>query len=220
MISVKKLYHQVSSGDEKLVILNNLSFSIDKGRSVAITGSSGSGKTTLLSLLAGLETPSSGEIMVLDQCLSSMNEDQRASFRAQYVGFVFQSFHLISGLTALENVALPLELSGQTHAQATAKDYLCKMGLAKRLHHRSSQLSGGEQQRVALARAFCVKPPLLFADEPTGNLDEKTGQQIIDLLFTLHEETQSTLILVTHEARLAKACDQTLILAEGQLHEN
>jgi putative ABC transport system ATP-binding protein len=220
MISVNQLHHQVTSGEDNLVILDNVNFAIERGQSVAITGSSGSGKTTLLSLLAGLETPTSGEIIAQNQCISSMSEDERASFRAKNVGFVFQSFHLIPGLTALENVALPLELSGNPDAQSIAKDYLSKMGLAKRLTHNPTQLSGGEQQRVALARAFCVRPPLLFADEPTGNLDEKTGEHIIDLLFALHQETQSTLILVTHEARLASSCDQKLVLAQGQIHES
>ncbi len=219
MIHVKNLCHEVANGNEPLVILNHLSFDIMLGESVAITGSSGSGKTTLLSLLAGLEVPTSGEIMIAGEAISHMTEDERAAFRAKQVGFVFQAFHLLSGLTALENVALPLELLGNKHAREIASDYLSSVGLEKRLQHYPSQLSGGEQQRVALARAFSVEPDILFADEPTGNLDQQTGARIIDLLFKLNQETQTTLVLVTHEQRLAECCQRQFYLSDRKMVE-
>lgn len=217
MIKVEDLNHNIISGQDVLPILQNLSFSIDKGDSVAITGSSGSGKTTLLSLLAGLDKPSQGRIEVEGQLISAMNEEQRAAFRAQYVGFVFQSFHLMPSLTALDNVSLVLALKGDKQSEEKARYFLQQVGLEHRLQHYPKQLSGGEQQRVAVARAFASQPQYLFADEPTGNLDPKTGAHIIDLLFALNQEQKTTLILVTHEERLANLCRQRLHLEQGQL---
>lgn len=217
MIKVTGLSHSVQSGQDVLPILQDVSLTIEKGTSAAITGSSGSGKTTLLSLLAGLDVPSSGDIEVEGQRISAMDEEQRAAFRAQYVGFVFQSFHLMPSLSALDNVSLVLALKGEKASQDKARYYLEQVGLAHRLHHYPKQLSGGEQQRVAIARAFAHQPAYLFADEPTGNLDPKTGAHIIDLLFALNQEHQTTLILVTHEERLAELCQQRFRLEQGQL---
>lgn len=208
------------SGDSPLDILHDVSFVINQGESVAITGSSGSGKTTLLSMLAGLDKPTGGEISIDGACISGMNEDERADFRAANVGFVFQSFHLLQGLTALDNVSLPLSLTGDRDAEAKASQWLVDVGLSKRIHHKPSQLSGGEQQRVAVARAFATRPALLFADEPTGNLDAETGGRIIDLLFQLNEKNNTTLVLVTHEERLALRCERQLRLADGKIHED
>lgn len=187
---------------------------------MAIVGASGAGKSTLLGLLAGLDTASTGDVSIAGESLSSMNEDQRAALRARYVGFVFQSFQLLPGLSALENVMLPLELDQRRDALATAKAFLHRVGLAERESHYPRQLSGGEQQRVALARAFAVQPKILFADEPTGNLDAKTGAHIIDLLFELNQKSATTLVLVTHEASLASRCQRILTMDDGVLTED
>jgi putative ABC transport system ATP-binding protein len=186
---------------------------------LAIVCASGSGKSTLLGLLAGLDTPSKGQVILMDRDISAANEDQRAQIRSQHVGFVFQSFQLIDHLTALENVQLPLELAGMPRAEAAAKAqvWLEKVGLSERLKHRPKTLSGGEQQRVALARAFVTEPDILFADEPTGSLDEQNGQKIIELLFQLNQELGSTLILVTHDMALATRCQRQLVLNSGQV---
>jgi len=208
--------------DKTLSILQNISLEIFSGESVAITGASGSGKTTLLGLLAGLDTASSGEVMLFDQALSQLDEDQRAALRLGQVGFVFQSFHLMNNLSALENVMLPLELdthSELSHSQIRqlASEALQGVGLAARINHRPNQLSGGEQQRVALARAFVTRPAVLFADEPTGNLDSHTGQDIISLLFALQQQHDTTLIMVTHDDKLAEKCEKQYRLADGKL---
>lgn len=208
---------QVSSGETSLTILDNLDVEVAAGESLAIVGSSGSGKSTLLGLLAGLDEVSSGEIRLLGQSLAGMDEDDRAALRAGRVGFVFQSFQLLSGLTAVENVMLSLELSGQPDARRRASQALESVGLAHRLTHRPRQLSGGEQQRVALARAFAIRPQLLFADEPTGNLDDKTSDSISDLLFQMNRETGTTLVMVTHDRELAGHCDRCLTLSSGRL---
>lgn len=203
--------------DGELTILQDVSFSIARGDTVAIVGASGSGKSTLLSLLAGLDTPSSGSVRLENADLSSMSEDARAAVRAQKVGFVFQSFQLLPSLTAMENVMLPLELRGDRDAQTPATAILSRVGLAERLNHYPRQLSGGEQQRVALARAFVTEPAVLFADEPTGNLDSRNGQAVIDLLFELNAQTGTTLVLVTHDESLAQRCHRTLRLDSGRL---
>ncbi|GHE20418.1 ABC transporter ATP-binding protein [Halomonas urumqiensis] len=189
------------------------------GESVAILGQSGAGKSTLLGLLAGLDAPSSGELSLFGQPLSSLDEDGRARLRAGRVGFVFQNFQLLPTLTALENVLLPLELSPQPDAEARARDWLTRVGLGERLEHLPKQLSGGEQQRVALARAFVTGAELVFADEPTGNLDPATGERIIDALFDLNQQAGTTLVLVTHDHALARRCDRCLRLADGKLTE-
>lgn len=200
----------------QLTILNDLNFTVSTGESVAITGPSGSGKSTLLGLLAGLDLPSCGTVKLLDQDLFVMDEDGRASFRAEHVGFVFQSFHLLPNLTALENVMLPLELAGH-EARQPAEAMLAQVGLAHRMHHYPATLSGGEQQRVSLARAFVQRPALLFADEPTGSLDEVTGARIIDLMFSLYQEFATTLILVTHDLKLAARCTRQIVLKSGEV---
>jgi len=201
----------------ELVILDDINFSIDGGDSVAVVGASGSGKSTLLSLLAGLDTPSSGEVRLDGAPLSTLDEDGRARVRALSVGFVFQNFQLLPSLTALENVMLPLELRGDADAQTPARQILGLVGLGERLTHLPKQLSGGEQQRVALARAFVTRPAILFADEPTGNLDTRTGQAIIDLLFDLNTRAGTTLVLVTHDEALAGRCRGLLRLEGGRL---
>jgi putative ABC transport system ATP-binding protein len=201
----------------ELTILQNVGFDIGHGDTVAIVGASGSGKSTLLSLLAGLDTPSDGSVMLDGEALSALDEDGRARVRGEKVGFVFQSFQLLPSLTALENVMLPLELRGDADAETPARQILQKVGLAERLGHYPRQLSGGEQQRVALARAFVTRPSLLFADEPTGNLDTHTGQAIIELLFDLNAEAGTTLVLVTHDEHLASRCGRILRLDSGKL---
>ncbi|HXH01401.1 MAG TPA: ABC transporter ATP-binding protein [Xanthomonadaceae bacterium] len=201
----------------ELVILDDIGFSIAPGDSVAVVGASGSGKSTLLSLLAGLDTPSSGEVRLDGAPLSTLDEDGRARVRAAKVGFVFQNFQLLPSLTALENVMLPLELRGDADAQTPARLILGLVGLGERLTHLPKQLSGGEQQRVALARAFVTRPAILFADEPTGNLDTRTGQAIIDLLFDLNTRAGTTLVLVTHDEALAGRCRGLLRLDDGRL---
>ena len=215
MIETVHLSKTVASSEGNLQILAGINLSINSGESLAIVGASGSGKSTLLSLLAGLDTPSTGSVHLNGQDLTAMNEDGRAEMRNQYVGFVFQSFQLLSGLTALENVMLPLELAGDAKAKLKAQMLLERVGLAHRLTHTPKQLSGGEQQRVALARAFVTKPAVLFADEPTGNLDSKTGAHIIELLFELNQEQKTTLILVTHDKQLASRCQRTITLEAG-----
>ncbi|MCM2355508.1 MAG: ABC transporter ATP-binding protein [Arenimonas sp.] len=203
------------SGD--LTILHGVGFTIPRGEAVAIVGASGSGKSTLLSLLAGLDVPSDGEVRLDGEPLSRLDEDGRARVRGEKVGFVFQSFQLLPSLTALENVMLPLELRGDDDAEGPARAILGQVGLAERLGHYPRQLSGGEQQRVALARAFVTRPSVLFADEPTGNLDTRTGQAIIELLFKLNREAGTTLVLVTHDEHLAARCSRVLRLDSGRL---
>ncbi|NGY06576.1 ABC transporter ATP-binding protein [Solimonas terrae] len=208
---------QVSSGGQPLTILDHVDLDVAAGESLAIVGSSGSGKTTLLSLLAGLDLPSSGEIALAGTSLNGLDEDARAALRAGRVGFVFQSFQLLAGFTALENVMLPVELAGLGDARARATAALESVGLSARLGHYPQQLSGGEQQRVALARAFCGEPQILFADEPTGNLDTITGGHIIELMFELNRARNTTLVLVTHDATLAARCGRRLTLASGRV---
>lgn len=200
-----------------LTILEGVSFSIKAGETVAIVGASGSGKSTLLSLLAGLDTPTSGEVELAGEPLSKLDEDGRAAVRGRHVGFVFQSFQLLPSLTALENVMLPLELSGAQDAESQAREILRRVGLAERLTHYPRQLSGGEQQRVALARAFVTRPAVLFADEPTGNLDTKTGESVVELLFEMNAGSGTTLVLVTHDPMLAARCSRVLRIDAGRL---
>ena len=207
----------VQSGDGTLAILHEISFSVARGEAVAIVGASGSGKSTLLGLLAGLDLPTSGSVRLAGQDLAGLDEDARADLRGRLLGFVFQSFHLLSALTALENAMLPLELLGIGAARETAAAMLARVGLSHRIGHYPKHLSGGEQQRVALARAFAVKPKLLLADEPTGNLDAATGEQIIDLMFEMNREAGTTLVLVTHDEALARRCGRVLRLAGGRL---
>lgn len=206
---------EVATGE--LTILDELSVTFDKGERSAIVGQSGSGKTTLLSILAGLDTATSGSVWLAGNELSALDEDGRARLRKQYVGFVFQTFQLLTSLTALENVMLPAELRGDDDADKRAAECLERVGLAHRLHHYPAKLSGGEQQRVALARAFATNPEVLFADEPTGNLDTRTGRKIIDLMFELSDEFASTLVLVTHDSNLAKRCDSVHELELGKI---
>ncbi|MDN7132744.1 ABC transporter ATP-binding protein [Halomonas sp. MC140] len=217
VLHADRLSKKVTSGERSLTILHDLSLSVDAGESVAILGKSGAGKSTLLGLLAGLDTPSDGELMLFGQALSRLDEDGRAALRAGRVGFVFQNFQLLPTLSALENVMLPLELSPRAGETQTATKWLARVGLGERVDHLPKQLSGGEQQRVAVARAFVTDPELVFADEPTGNLDPDTGAQIIDLLFTLNREAGTTLILVTHDHALARRCDRCLRLDQGKL---
>lgn len=207
----------VSTADHTLSILQDISFELEASQSLAIVGPSGAGKSTLLGLLAGLDVPSSGDIWLGSHQITNMNEEGRAKVRAELVGFVFQTFQLLGSLTALENVALPMELSGQTHAKERASEFLNKVGLGQRMKHYPKQLSGGEQQRVAVARAFACTPKLLFADEPTGNLDQATGEKISDLLFELNQQSSTTLILVTHEQRLADRCQRVITIDGGRL---
>ncbi|HAO33998.1 MAG TPA: ABC transporter ATP-binding protein [Candidatus Competibacter sp.] len=217
MVRVENLRKEVLSPEGPLVILDDIHFQIGRGESVAVVGASGSGKSTLLSLLAGLDAPSRGRVWLAGVDLGGLDEDGRALLRAQRVGFVFQSFQLLLGLTALENVMLPLELAGQAEAGRLALELLDRVGLKARARHYPSQLSGGEQQRVAIARAFAGNPDVLFADEPTGNLDQKTGHRIIELLFALNREQGTTLVLVTHDLELAAYCDRILELDDGRL---
>jgi putative ABC transport system ATP-binding protein len=219
ILSVKDLTKSVQVEDKTLVLLQPLNLSVAAGESIAIVGSSGSGKTTLLSILAGLDLPSSGQVYLKNQPLHQFNEEQRSQVRAQHVGFIFQQFLLINSLTALENVMLPAELANMSDAQARGEALLTQVGLANRLAHYPSQLSGGEQQRVAIARAFIAKPDILFADEPTGNLDSKTGQHIIDLIFDLNVKEGTTLVLVTHDAKLAARCQRQVEMDSGALTE-
>ena len=217
ILTARHLNKVVPSAEGELSILHDLSLDLCRGDSLAIVGSSGSGKSTLLGLLAGLDLPSSGSIHLAGQDLSQLDEDQRARLRAEQVGFVFQSFQLLDSLNALENVMLPLELEGHADARQRARALLERVGLGQRLSHYPRQLSGGEQQRVAIARAFVAEPAVLFADEPTGNLDSHTGERICDLLFELNRERGATLVLVTHDARLAQRCNLQIRLEAGQL---
>jgi putative ABC transport system ATP-binding protein len=217
IIVTENLGKSVLTSNGKLHILSAINLQVKAGESIAIVGESGSGKSTLISLLAGLDTPTAGSISLSGKMLTNMDEDGRAAIRNQLVGFVFQSFQLLQGLTALENVMLPLELRDDKSAKDAAIALLNRVGLAERLTHTPKQLSGGEQQRVALARAFVTKPAILFADEPTGNLDSKTGATIIDLLFELNQENHTTLILVTHDQSLANRCQRTIKLAAGKI---
>ncbi len=208
---------QVMSGDQPLAILQEVSFAVERGDSLAISGASGSGKSTLLGLLAGLDTPSSGTVHLDGADLSSFDEDGRARLRGKLAGFVFQSFQLLSALDALENVMLPLELQGRADARERAAESLRQVGLSARAHHLPKHLSGGEQQRVAIARAFVVQPKILFADEPTGNLDAATGAQVIELMLELNRAQGTTLILVTHDEALARRCGRQLRLEAGRV---
>ncbi len=217
IISVDALTKEVSTGSDRLVIVDGVSFAIEPGESVAVVGASGSGKTTLLALLAGLDTPTRGRVMLAGRDLGAMDEDGRARRRREVVGFGFQSFQLLPALTALENVMLPLELGGVVAARDTAAALLERVGLAARLHHYPRQLSGGEQQRVAIARAFAGPPQVLFADEPTGNLDAATGREIVDLMFELNRDRHTTLVLVTHDEALSRRCARRLRLLAGRL---
>lgn len=217
ILSAHNLSKVVPTAEGELQILHALDLDIETGESLAIVGSSGSGKSTLLGLLAGLDLPSSGGVELAGQQLGELDEDQRARVRAEHVGFVFQSFQLLDSLNALENVMLPLELEGRRDARVLATGLLERVGLGERLHHSPRQLSGGEQQRVAIARAFAAEPAVLFADEPTGNLDTHTGQHISDLLFELNQERGTTLVLVTHDERLAARCRRRIRLEEGRL---
>ncbi len=216
-ILATNLAKSVGEGDSTIEILRNLNLDVAQGESVAIVGSSGSGKSTLLSLLAGLDNPTSGSVTVEGSQFSSLSEDARAEVRGKRMGFVFQSFQLLGTMTALENVMLPLQLAIRADAELVAIATLEKVGLGERLTHYPKQLSGGEQQRVAIARAFAPQPAILFADEPTGNLDIATGERIIDLLFSLNKASNSTLILVTHDEKLAQRCERVLTLLNGQL---
>lgn len=219
MIKTSQVNKSVKTADADLEILRGIDLEIKRGETAAIVGTSGSGKSTLLGLLAGLDSPTGGDIYLDDINIVRLDEDERAVLRSQKVGFVFQSFQLLPALTALENVMLPLELAGRDDARVLAEDYLARVGLAERLQHYPRTLSGGEQQRVAIARAFAAKPLILFADEPTGNLDTATGAKIIELLFGLNEEEGTTLVLVTHDNTLADRCQRKLIMAAGQLSE-
>lgn len=217
MIKAKDLGKTVSTSEGALIILKGINLEIKKSESVAIVGASGSGKTTLLSLLAGLDTPTEGDIFLREYELTALDEEERAAVRAELVGFVFQSFQLLASLSAIENVMLPAELKGDRLAEQKAKELLERVGLAHRKKHYPRQLSGGEQQRVAIARAFASSVDILFADEPTGNLDTGTGQNIIDLIFELNEEFGTTLVLVTHDQRLADRCQRSILIESGEI---
>lgn len=217
MIKAENLCKTVPVAGGELQILKGISLEIKRSESVAIVGASGSGKSTLLGLLAGLDEASSGVVYIDGENISAMSEDQRAQMRSDNVGFVFQSFQLLPSLTALENVMLPLELKGSNRAKDAATSFLTRVGLAERLQHYPRMMSGGEQQRVAIARAFATSPAILFADEPTGNLDTQTGAYVIDLLFELNAELDTTLVLVTHEQRLAERCGRILNLHAGEM---
>ncbi len=221
IVKSEGLTKQVATPDHVLTIVKDATFEVRPGEAVAILGASGSGKSTLLGLLAGLDVPSSGRVFIDGEDLFALSEDGRAQLRGRMVGFVFQSFQLLPALTALENVMLPLELSGGNDAAGRARAVLGRVGLAERLGHYPRQLSGGEQQRVAVARAFVTEPKLLFADEPTGNLDSQTGEHVIDLLFEMNRERGATLGLVTHDTKLASRCDRRLHIAAGEItHED
>ena len=219
ILKVNNLRKEVTSGDSSLVILDDVSFSLEEGQSLAITGPSGSGKSTLLGLLAGLDTASDGKIYLDNLPIHKQNEEQRAVTRKDKVGFVFQSFELLPSLTALENVMLPAELKLEENPKRNAEDFLKRVGLEDRQHHYPNQLSGGEQQRVAIARAFACKSKILFADEPTGNLDPNNGKLISELLFEVNSETDNALVIVTHDLDLAKKCDKTISLKLGKIVE-
>jgi putative ABC transport system ATP-binding protein len=221
IVRAEALTKQVTTPDHTLVIVRDANFEVRAGESVAILGASGSGKSTLLGLLAGLDVPTSGRAWISGEDLSGLDEDGRARLRGQMVGFVFQSFQLLPALTALENVMLPLELAGGAGAASRAREVLGQVGLGERVTHYPRQLSGGEQQRVAVARAFVTEPRLLFADEPTGNLDSATGEQVIELLFRMNRERGTTLVLVTHDPDLARRCDRRIHISAGAItHED
>ena len=220
ILKIHELEKTYISGSKKLTVLKDISFDIDKGSTFSIVGPSGSGKTTLLGLCAGLDYPNSGTIELCAHSLSSLDEDERAKLRNKEVGFIFQNFQLLPTLTALENVIVPLELQGAKNASKVGKELLEKVGLSDRCHHYPSQLSGGEQQRVALARAFSNRPSILFADEPTGNLDEETGENVIQLLFQLNKEAGTTLVIITHDLDLANRTQQILRLKGGKIMSN
>lgn len=217
VLRAEKITKQVSSPEGTLTILAEVDLAIAAGETVAIVGASGAGKSTLLALLAGLDEPSQGRIWLNGAELTALDEDGRAAVRARHVGFVFQSFHLVPSLTAIENVMLPLELAGLSGARNAAAEVLGKVNLSPRREHYPRQLSGGEQQRVAIARAFVTRPALLFADEPTGNLDSVTGERIIDLLFDLNRATQTTLVVVTHDQAIASRCSRIIRIEAGRI---
>jgi putative ABC transport system ATP-binding protein len=217
VIRAQGLQKFVPTAEGQLKILDGIDLEINAGETVAIVGASGSGKTTLLGILAGLDLPTGGQVSLVGQELTALDEEARARIRGEQVGFVFQSFQLLGSLTALENVMLPGELRGARDAEAESREFLARVGLAERMGHYPRQLSGGEQQRVAIARAFASRPNVLFADEPTGNLDTATGQRIIDLLFALNAEAGTTLVLVTHDDRVAARCQRVVEIAGGRL---
>lgn len=217
ILRCSELSKTVQASDGPITILKDVSLDVTRGTTIAIIGQSGSGKTTLLSLLAGLDIPTGGEVELFHHNLHSMNEDQRAQIRNENIGFVFQAFHLLPGFSALENVMLPLEINNVGTARDQATELLQRVGMSHRLHHYPATLSGGEQQRVAIARAFATNPPILFADEPTGNLDTDTGEKIINLLFELNRELNTTLILVTHDEKLSGQCEVEYRLSDGSL---
>jgi len=220
VIKADSLSKVVSTNQEQLTILDNVNLDIKEGESVAIVGTSGAGKSTLMTLLAGLDTPTSGEVDLLGQKLHTLDDEARAAIRSESVGFVFQSFLLIPSLTALDNVTLPCLLKGEAENKQRATELLESVGLANRINHAPTQLSGGEQQRVALARAFMIEPKVLFADEPTGNLDQQTASNVIKLLFDLNKQHGTTLVLVTHDQNLAQRCDRIFTMKAGQLEES
>lgn len=219
ILSVTNVNKSVATESHILDLLKNINLAVKAGETLAIVGASGSGKTTLLSLLAGLDLPSSGEVYLKDQPLHTLNEEQRSAVRSKHVGFIFQQFLLINSLTAVENVMLPAELAALESPRDKAIDLLSQVSLAERIDHFPSQLSGGEQQRVAIARAFITQPDILFADEPTGNLDSKTGQHITELLFELNKKNGTTLVLVTHDEKLAARCHRRVVMENGELVE-
>ena len=216
LIAVSHVYKSVTDATGTLDILRDIDFLLNARQTLAIVGASGSGKSTLLAIMAGLDTPTQGTVHIAGQDLFLLNEDQRAALRAKHIGFVFQSFQLLAPLTALENVMLPLELSGHPNPKPVAKEMLARVGLSERLNHYPKVMSGGEQQRVALARAFVVKPDVLLADEPTGSLDHATGEKVMALMLDLNQELGTTLVLVTHDVALSQRCDQRLLIEAGQ----
>lgn len=220
ILKINGLEKRYTSGSKQLTVLQNISFEVEKGQTFSIVGPSGSGKTTLLGLCAGLDEPNAGTVELCGYNLNTLNEDERAQLRNEQVGFIFQNFQLLPTLTALENVSVPLELQGAKDAASRAKELLGKVGLGDRIHHYPSQLSGGEQQRVALARAFSNQPSILFADEPTGNLDEETGEKVIQLLFDLNKDAGTTLVIISHDLDLAARTQQILRLKGGQILTN
>ena len=220
MISLSGVSKRVNSGEENLTILDQVSFDIPRGQFVALIGPSGSGKSTLLGLIAGLDTPSEGKIIVDNKDITKLSDSELSRYRSQKIGFIFQSFHLIPSLTAFENVLIPMEIAGVKNPEDRAHLLLETVGLTKRKHHYPSQLSGGEQQRVAIARAFANRPPILLADEPTGNLDSKIGHKIMDLMQQLHNDSEVTLILVTHEQELAMRAQRRIYLNDGRIVED
>ena len=220
ILKIESLEKTYPSGNKKLTVLKNISFEVEKGQTFSIVGPSGSGKTTLLGLCAGLDAPNHGKVELCGNDLGQLNEDERAKLRNEKVGFIFQNFQLLPTLSALENVSVPMELQGAKHAKEQSTELLIKVGLGDRLDHYPSQLSGGEQQRVALARAFSNEPEILFADEPTGNLDDETGEKVIQLLFELNEQAGTTLVIITHDLELASRTQQILRLKGGEIISN